>query len=96
MRVQLAFMHFSDDHIRVAIDGNTAVDRAIDVAPDNERSGIAGFEYIEMPACAKIEVQSNAERISQDICLDPDTKSITVDAGPPLTLTQQTYFQGVD
>jgi hypothetical protein len=98
VRIQLAFMHFNNDQVKVTIGGNIAVDKAMTVAADNERSGIADFAQVEMPTltCSKVTVQTKTQRLQQDICLEPETKSIIIDAGPPLTLTQKSEFQGQD
>ena len=96
VRIQFAFMHFKDDAVRVAIDKDIVVNREMTVMPENERSGFAHFEQITMPACSTVTVQSKQQTLTKDICLADTTKSITIDAGPPLTLTQQNYYQGQD
>jgi hypothetical protein len=96
VRIQLAFMHFDNDQVKVTINSNVAVDKAMTVAADNERSGIADFAQVEMPTCSKVTVQTKSQRLQQEICLNPETKSIIIDAGPPLTLTQKSEFQGQD
>ena len=96
MRIQMAFMHFNNDQVKVTIDSNVVFDKAMNVAADNERSGIADFAQIDMPACSKVTVQTKSQRLQQEICLNPETKSIIIDGGPPLTLTQKSEFQGQD
>ncbi len=98
VRIQLAFMHFNNDQVKVTIGGNIAVDKAMTVAADNERSGIADFAQVEMLplTCSKITVQTKSQRLQQEICLNPETKSIIIDGGPPITLTQKNEFQGQD
>lgn len=95
-RVQLAFLHFVDDHVRVTVNGKSVVDRAMRVEAGNERSGIAGYEQVEMPPCADIAVRTKHQRVARHVCLGATAKSITIDAGPPLTLVQHDYLQGVD
>ena len=96
VRIQFAFMHFKDDAVRVTIDKDIVVNREMTVSAENERSGFAHFEQITMPACSTVTIQSKQQTLTKDVCIADTTKSITIDAGPPLTLTQRNYYQGQD
>lgn len=96
MQVQFAFFHFQDDHVRVTVDGETRFDRAVTVAPDNARLGLAAVAQIALPECSNIVVTSRTQRLAKRLCLTAQTKSIVVDGGPPLTIAAEDKFQGVD
>ncbi|MFC4293335.1 hypothetical protein ACFOWX_13000 [Sphingorhabdus arenilitoris] len=96
VRIQFAFMRFDGADVRVALNGKTVLDRKMTVAKDNLRSGFADFAQIEMPTCVLMTITAGEQKLEEDICLKTSTKSITVHAGPPLTLTQQDYLQGLD
>lgn len=94
--IQFAFYHFSDDHVQVTVDGRIMFDRVVSVAPDNVRLGLAAVAQIDLPACSDIVVKSAQQRVAKRICLGPQTRSIVVDGGPPLTIVAQHRFQGED
>lgn len=96
MPLQFAFYHFDDDHVQVTVDGRVVFDRAVSVAPDNARLGLAAVAQIEFPACADIVVKTKRQQLARRICLTPQTRSIVVDGGPPLTIAAQDRFQGDD
>jgi hypothetical protein len=96
VRIQLAFMHFQKDQVRISINGKVLYKKPLSVAPENKQSGIAGFTQIEMPRCVDIVVQSKQQRFAQYLCLAANTKSIIIDAGPPIKLTQKPHLQGLD
>lgn len=94
--MQFAFFHFHDDHVRVTVDGRTVFDRAVTVAPDNERLGLAAVAQIELPACSQVVVKTRRQQVEQKLCLTARTKSVVVDGGPPLTIAAKDRFQGAD
>jgi hypothetical protein len=96
VRIQLAFMHFLKDQVRISVNGKVLYNKPLSVAPENKQSGIAGFAQIEMPHCADIVVQSKRQRFVQRLCLAANTKSLIIEAGPPIKLTQNPDFQGLD
>jgi hypothetical protein len=96
VRIQFAFFHFKNEKVRVSINGKTAFDRTITVAPDNARYGLAAVTQIDLPPCADIVVTTKRLRIAQRLCRKATTKSIVVDGGPPLTIAAKDQYQGVD
>ncbi len=96
MRIQFAFMHFNNEQVKVSIDDNVTIDTVMNVEAVNERSGIADFDQVEMQNCSKVSIETKSQRLQQKICLNSDTKSIIIDGGPPLSLTQKNQFQGQD
>lgn len=94
--IQLAFMHFANDPVTVTVDGQTVLAQTMTVAPDNERSGIAGFAQITMPRCSDLMVRSRGQQFNQRLCLNADTLSLTIDGTAPLTITQVATLQGID
>lgn len=96
VQIQFAFFHFSDDHVRVTVDGRNVFDRPLTVAPANARLGLAEVAQIQLPECSQIAVKSKHGEISERICLTAATKSIVVDGGPPLTISAKDYYQGDD
>ena len=95
-KMQVAFYHFQDDHVRVTVDGKPVFDKAVTVAPDNARLGLAAVAQIDLPACSDIAVTSKKGKASERICLTAQTKSIVIDGGPPLTIAAKDQFQGAD
>jgi hypothetical protein len=96
VRLQLAFFHFKNDQVRVTVNGKTAFDRAVTVAPDNARYGLAAVAQIDLPACADIVVTTKRHRVAQRLCVTAATKSIVIDGGPPLTIAAKDQYQGDD
>lgn len=96
MSTQFAFYHLHDEHVRLSVDGRVVFDRDVTVAPDNAQLGLAAVAQIDLPACADVEVNTKAGHVAQRICLTPQTRSIVVDGGPPLTIAAKDQFQGED
>jgi hypothetical protein len=96
VKIQFAFFHFKGEHVTVTVDGRTAFDRTISVAPDNARLGLAAVAQVELPECADIVVKAARGKVAERLCLTAETKSIVVDAGPPLTIAAKDRYQGVD
>lgn len=94
--MQFAFFHFDDDHVRVTVDDRIVFDRAVTVASDNERLGLAAVAQIDLPACSRIVVKTKRQQVEQRLCLTPRTRSVVVDGGPPLTISAKDRFQGAD
>ncbi len=94
--IQLAFTHFSSDSVSVSVDGQVVLTQAVTVAAENARSGIAGFAQITMPRCSDLMVRSRGQQLTQRLCLNADTLSLTVDGTAPLTITQVPALQGID
>jgi hypothetical protein len=94
--IQLAFYPFAGEHVRVTVDGKTAFDRTIAVARGNARLGLAAVAQIELPECSDIVVKTGHGQVAERICLTAGTKSVVIDAGPPLTIAAQDRYNGVD
>lgn len=96
MQIQFAFFHFKNDQVRVTVNGKTAFNRAVTVAPDNARYGLAAVAQISLPDCADIVVTTKNQRVAQRLFLTAATKSIVIDGGPPLTIVAKDQYQGDD
>ncbi len=96
MQIQFAFFHFKNDRVRVSVNGKIAFNRAVTVATDNARYGLAAVAQIELPPCADIVVTTKRQKIAQRLCLTAATKSVVIDGGPPLTIATKDQFQGDD
>jgi hypothetical protein len=94
--IQFAFFHFDNEQVRVTVDGIAVFDRAVTVAPDNARYGLAAVAQISMPACADIVVTTARQRSATRLCRTPATRSIVIDGGPPLAVETHDEFQGED
>jgi hypothetical protein len=96
VKIQFAFFHFKNDRVRVTVNGKTAFNRAVTVAPDNARYGLAAVAQISLPECADIVVTTKRQRVAKRLCLTAATKSIVIDGGPPLTIVAKDQYQGDD
>lgn len=96
VKTQFAFFHFKNDRVRVTVNGKTAFDRVVTVAPDNARYGLAAVAQIALPACADIVVTTKGQRMAKRVCKTATTKSIVIDGGPPVTIMAKDEFQGED
>lgn len=96
VEIQFAFFNFTDDHVRVMVDGSAVFDRTITIAPENKDYGLADVARITLPTCSDIVVQSRRQRVAQRVCLGPQNKSIVIDGGPPLTIAAKDQLQGID
>jgi hypothetical protein len=94
--IQFAFFHFDNEQVRVTVDGTAVFDRAVTVAPENARYGLAAVAQISMPACADIVVTTARQRSAQRLCRTPATRSIVIDDGPPLAVEARDQYQGED
>jgi hypothetical protein len=94
--VQIVFTHFKGERVSLSVNGKIEFDQAVSVAPGNARHGIAAVAQVKLSDCSDVVVQSGTQRVAQQLCLKPDTKSITIDGGQPLSITQLNYFQGLD
>jgi hypothetical protein len=95
-QIQFALFHFKDDRVRVAVNGKTVFDRAVNVTSESGRYGLAAVAQIKMPDCADIVVTTKRQRLAKRVCRTANTKSIVIDAGPPLTILAKDEFQGDD
>ncbi len=75
MQIQFAFFHFKNDRVRVTVNGKTAFNRTVTVAPDNGRYGLAAVAQINLPECADIVVTTKRQRVAQRLCLTAATKA---------------------
>jgi hypothetical protein len=96
VRLQFAFFHFKNERVRVIVDGKTAFDQTVTVAPDDARYGLAAAAQIGLAPCATIVVATKRQRIAQHLCRTAATKSIVIDGGPPLTIVAKDQYQGLD
>ena len=96
MSIQFAFYHLHDDHVQLSVDGRVVFDRDVSVARDNARLGLAAVAQIDLPTCADVFIKTNSAKVAQRICLTPQTRSIVIDGGPPLTIVAKDRFQGED
>jgi hypothetical protein len=96
VQIQFAFFHFKNDQVRVTVNGKTAFNRMVTVAPDNARYGLAAVAQISLPECADIVVTTKRQKVAQRLCISKTTKSIVIDGGPPLTIVAKDQYQGDD
>ena len=96
IQIQFAFFHFKNDRVRVSVNGKMMFDRVVTVTSESGRFGLAAVAQIKMPNCAEVIVTTRRQRIVRPVCLTATSKSVVVDAGPPLTMTVRDDFQGND
>ncbi len=95
-RIQLGFYHFRGNRVRVSFEKRIVVDKTIAAPPKGDRSGISDFEWVEISGCGTLTVTNGRLSKSQRLCAGAGTKSVKIDAGPPLTMTLLKSYQGID
>jgi hypothetical protein len=52
--------------------------------------------WVQLSGCGTLTVTSGKENVSQRLCVGRDTKSVKIEAGPPLKITLLQVLQGID
>jgi hypothetical protein len=95
-RVQIGFYRFRGTRVRVSFEKRILIDKVIAAPPRGDRSGISDFTWVQVSGCGTLTVTTGRTITSQRLCPRDGTKSVKINAGPPLTLTMLPTFQGDD
>jgi hypothetical protein len=88
--------HFRGTKVRVTYEKRVILDKVIAAPPKGDRSGISDFQWVEISGCGTLTVTSGRAVATKRLCPREGTKSVKIDAGPPLTLTMMKAYQGND
>lgn len=79
--IDIVFDNFTNDHVKLYVDGKLIVNRPMSIEKGSETTGLAYSQKVKLNRCSRFDIQARRFHIVKTVCVDHHVESIFIGGG---------------